>query len=105
MAPMVLGLAQNIGAKSISDYGAGKCNLRKRMKEISNFKIDYRPYDPAFPEYGKPRAADLVCCFDVLEHIEADYLDDVISDLGKMTRKLGLFTVHTGPAIRYLSDG
>lgn len=105
MAPMVLDLAQNTAAKSISDYGAGKCNLRKRMKEISKFKFDYRPYDPAFPEYGKPRAADLVCCLDVLEHIEADFLDNVLSDLGRITRKLGLFTIHTGPAMKVLSDG
>jgi len=93
MAPMVLNLAQNNGVKSISDYGAGKCNLRKRLKEISKLKFDYRPYDPAFPEYGKPRAADLVCCLDVLEHIEADFIDNVVSDLGRITRKLGLFTV------------
>jgi hypothetical protein len=105
MAPMVLSLAQNIGAKSISDYGAGKCNLRKRMKEISKFKFDYRPYDPVFPEYGKPRAADLVCCLDVLEHIESDYLDNVISDLGRITRKAGLFTIHSGPAMKVLPDG
>jgi hypothetical protein len=105
MAPMVLSLAQNNGVKSISDYGAGKCNLRKRLKEISKLKFDYRPYDPAFPEYGKPRAADLVCCLDVLEHIEADFIDNVISDLGRITRKLGLFTVHTGPAMKVLPDG
>ena len=82
MAPMVLDLAQNIRAKSISDYGAGKCNLRRRMKEISNLKFDYRPYDPAFQEYGNPRAADLVCCIDVLEHVEINFLDNVLSDLG-----------------------
>ena len=105
MAPMVLNLAQNNEVKSISDYGAGKCNLRKRLKEITKSKFDYRPYDPAFPEYGKPRAADLVCCLDVLEHIEADFIDNVISDLGRITRKLGLFTVHSGPAVKVLPDG
>ena len=105
MAPMVLDLALNIRAKSISDYGAGKCNLHKRMKEISKLKFDYRPYDPAFPDYGKPRAADLVCCLDVLEHVEYNYLDNVLSDLGRITRKIGLCTIHTGPAIKGLLDG
>ena len=104
MAPMVLDLAQNIRAKSISDYGAGKCNLRKRMKKISNLKFDYRPHDPAFPEYGKPRDADLVCCIDVLEHIEINFLDNELSDLVRITRKLGLFTTHTGLIMKVLSD-
>jgi hypothetical protein len=104
-APLVLQIADQIKAKSISDYGAGKCNLRKKMKELGKFEFKYFPYDPAFPEYGPPAKADLVCCIDVLEHIEPPHLDAVLDELNQITVKSGLFTVHTGPAVKKLSDG
>ena len=65
----------------------------------------YYPYDPAFSEYGPPKEADLVCCIDVLEHIEEIFLDNVLNDLKKITKKLGFFTIHTGPAVKILEDG
>jgi hypothetical protein len=68
-------------------------------------EIDYRPYDPAFPEYGEARPADLVCCIDVLEHIEPDYLDRVLDELKAITVAHGFFTVHTVPAVKQLADG
>lgn len=105
MAPMVKQLIDQLQAKSLSDYGAGKQHLNHAL--ISNFGLhmDYRPYDPAFPEYGPPQPADLVCCLDVLEHIEPDCLDNVLDDLKTITVKHGLFSVHTGPAGKHLADG
>ena len=104
-APLVIELADQIGAKSISDYGAGKCNLQKKMNELGQSEFQYYPYDPAFPEYGDPKEADLVCCIDVLEHIEPLYLEAVLKDLEGITSKIGFFTIHTGPAVKHLSDG
>lgn len=105
LAPLVIQLADSTGAKSISDYGAGKCNLQKKMKELGRSDFQYYPYDPAFPEYGDPKTADLVCCIDVLEHIEPPYLKAVLQDLRKITKKVGLFTVDTKPAMKHLPDG
>ena len=105
MAPKILALAQNIGAKNISDYGSGKCNSQRIIKDLGRFKFRYSPYDPAFPEYGKSRAADLVCCLDVLEYVELEYLNNLISGLGKITCKIVLYIIHTGPAIKFLPDG
>ena len=68
-------------------------------------EIDYRPYDPAYPEYGAPQPADLVTCIDVLEHVEPECLDAVLKELTRITVRLGFFTVHTGPAMKFLSDG
>jgi len=65
-APLVIQLADATGAKSISDYGAGKRNLQRKMNELGRADFEYYAYDPVFPEYGKPREADLVCCIDVL---------------------------------------
>jgi hypothetical protein len=93
------------GLRTLCDYGAGKQRLLTKLKEL-NADIDaYYPYDPSFPEYGEAKAADLVVCIDVLEHIEPELLDNVLLDLKKLVVKYGLFTVHTGPAGKILADG
>jgi hypothetical protein len=104
-APIVAKVATALGAKSISDYGAGKCNLRKGLNEAGLNKFEYYPYDPAFPQYGDPLPADLVCCIDVLEHIEPDHLENVLKSLADITRNIGFFSIHTGAAIKILPDG
>jgi hypothetical protein len=104
-APIVRQLLQESGARSVSDYGAGKCNLQRKLDELGAKGFEYFPYDPAFPEYGEPRPADLVCCIDVLEHIEPDYLEAVLAELQRIVRRHGFFTVHTGPAVKVLNDG
>ena len=75
------------------------------MNELGRSDFQYYPYDPVFPEYGDPREADLVCCIDVLEHVEPNYLKAVLKDLSRITIKAGLFTIHTGPAGKNLPDG
>lgn len=104
-APIVADIMRQTGARSISDYGAGKKNLLKGLASAGVTGFDYYPYDPAFPEYGKPKPADLVCCIDVLEHIEPDFLGNVIDDLAAITTKLGFFSIHMGPAVKVLADG
>lgn len=104
-APLVADLIRQTGVKSVSDYGAGKKNLLKGLGEAGITSIQYLPYDPAFPEYGTPRSADLVCCIDVLEHIEPDLVDNVIAELATITTGLGFFSIHMGPAGKVLPDG
>ena len=98
--PIVELLIQKYEIKTITDYGAGKCNLKRYVKGAL-----YQPYDPVFPEYGPASPADLVCCIDVLEHIEEDCLHDVLADLYRITNGIGFFSIHTGPAAKYLHDG
>ena len=62
------------------------------MVALGKKNVKYYPYDPVFPEYGEPKEADLVCCIDVLEHIEPPYLKNVLQDLSKITNKIGFFT-------------
>jgi hypothetical protein len=104
-APIVQQLMRKAGVRSISDYGAGKCGLRAKLNELGERNFEYFPYDPAFPEYGEPRPADLVCCIDVLEHIEPDRLDAVLDELQAILRKYGILTIHTGAAMKVLDDG
>lgn len=103
-APLVAQVIKQSQAKSVSDYGAGKQNLIKALRQEGLHPI-YRPYDPAFPEYGPPVQSDLVCCIDVLEHIEPELIENVLSELAEITVNLGFFTIHMGPAQKILSDG
>jgi hypothetical protein len=103
-APIVAKLMRDNGWKSIHDYGAGKQNLRRAL-EVERLEFRYSAYDPVFPEYGEPNPADLVCCIDVLEHIEPDRLDAVLDDLMRIVTRFGFFSIHTGPATKVLSDG
>jgi hypothetical protein len=104
-APIVAQVLARSRPRSISDYGAGKQNLRKALEQLGVSGYDYHPFDPAFPEYGEPQSADLVCCIDVLEHIEPEFVDAVIEELATITVKLGFFTIATGPAGKTLADG
>ena len=104
-APIVADFIRQTGVQSVSDYGAGKKNLLIGLQRHGINQIEYYPFDPAFEEYGEPRSADLVCCIDVLEHIEPDKLENVLIELSKITLNLGFFSIHMGPAGKVLSDG
>ena len=101
-APLVdLVIAQN-QIKELLDYGAGKCRLKDSLTEY----VKYYAYEPSNPDLAEtPEPRELVCCIDVLEHIEPDCLDDVLDDLKRLVLKYGLFTIHTGPAMKILPDG
>jgi len=94
-------LAKQYGAPpSVLDYGCGKGYLAKALP----FPI--WEYDPAIP--GKeetPRAADLVICTDVLEHIEPDRLFMVLADLRRCVLKVGYFTINTKRAKKEYANG
>lgn len=103
-SPLIVDIIERTGFRSVTDYGAGKCRLRDELvKKIAQFS--YFPFDPAFPEYGIPQAAELVVCIDVLEHIEPEYLETVIAELASITTHVGFFSIHTAPATKTLSDG
>ena len=98
---MICEVADSIAARTILDYGAGKQSLAKAMKDRTVFS-----YDPAIPEIAdEPDPADLVVCTDVLEHIEPDFLDDVLEDIRRCSLKAALMTVCTVPAAKHLPDG
>jgi len=104
-APIVAQVIRELKARTIADYGAGKKKLLAGLKQ-QGIELDaYYPYDPVFPDYGPPRSADLVCCIDVLEHIEPDKLDSVLADLAVITTSFGFFSIHMGAADKVLADG
>ena len=104
-APNVMKLMNNLNLSELCDYGAGKKHLQSTLIKLGFNNFDYHPYDPAFPEYGLPKPADMVACIDVLEHIEIEYLDNVLEELCLITKKIIYFCIASGPAKKKLSDG
>lgn len=98
-------LLHRSGARSILDYGCGSKRSLFQVLRLPE-EVIYEGYDPAVPEYAtEPLPAELVCCIDVLEHIEPELLDNVLDHLCSLCDPLGLFSIHTRPAKKTLSDG
>lgn len=105
-SPKVAKFALEKKCNSILDYGAGKQRLKPGLYE-NGYKGTYTAYDPAMPEISKLKKGkyDLLACIDVLEHIEPDYIDNVLDHMLENTHKFGFFTISTRPAIKTLPDG
>jgi len=105
-APLVVQVIEQLGVSEILDYGAGKGRLSPGLRERIQRPLTIHHYDPAVPEWSAPPApSQFVACIDVLEHIEPHLLDNVLDDLRRVTAWTGLFTVHTGEALKVLPDG
>lgn len=105
-APIVAQLAEAFRVRSLLDYGAGKGRLGLTLKQYLQRPLAISHYDPAMPEWAaRPEPCEFVACIDVLEHIEPPLLDNVLDDLKRVTARLGVFTVHTLPAVKVLPDG
>lgn len=105
-APIVAEVIKQTGATELLDYGAGKGRLGETLRTLLPEPPLVYHYDPARPEWSaEPRPRNFVACIDVLEHIEPNLLDNVLDDLQRVTIGHGVFTVHTGPAVKILADG
>jgi hypothetical protein len=104
-APIVANVIRELKVRTVADYGAGKQNLLVGLKKAGVQLDGYFPFDPVFPDYGPPRSADLVCCIDVLEHIEPEKLGNVLAELARITTRFGFYSIHMGPASKILADG
>lgn len=103
-APIVSHLIDALEVDTLLDYGAGKARLLTALKPRR--EVTYEPYDPAVPQYaGEPDEAELVVCIDVLEHVEPESLDAVLDHIQALATAYVFLTVHTGPAVKVLSDG
>ena len=104
--PAIQALVEATGTKSLLDYGAGKGRLAMELVKLLKRPIRITPYDPAIPGWdAEPEPDEMVACIDVLEHIEPERLDVVLDHLARLVKRVGYFTVHTGPAERILPDG
>jgi hypothetical protein len=96
----ILQLSNKLKTRDILDYGCGKATLQKSLP----FPI--QNYDPFIDEYKqRPAPAQIVVCTDVMEHIEPEYVMNVLSDIRLLTLQLAFFQIATRPAAKFLPDG
>jgi len=98
--PLILKLIDQLDITEVLDYGCGKGKLAGLLE---GRKLLVRQYDPVYLDQRQP--TEMVCCIDVLEHIEPECLDSVLDDLQRLTQRIGVFSVHTGQAAKTLPDG
>jgi len=105
-APIIGALINKLVITNVLDYGAGKGRLGSALREHVDHKITMTKYDPAIEGIDEPPdPSELVCCIDVLEHIEPEFLEEVLDDLVRVTERLAFVTIGCGPARRILPDG
>jgi Methyltransferase domain len=103
---VVADVISRTGVNEMLDYGAGKGRLAQALKDHIKRPLRVFQYDPAIPEWSAPpQPCQLVVCIDVLEHIEPSLIENVLDDLKRVTQGAGVFTIHTGPALKVLPDG
>lgn len=101
----VVEFIRELGAKNLLDYGAGECTLLVKFKKEGH-KFPIVCYDPAVPKLASlPKAADLVVCTDVLEHVEPNLLDNVLDHIASLSRKGCYLAIATRPANKHLPNG
>lgn len=99
-AATIAALMAEYGTQDVLDYGCGKCTLQDALG------VAIRNFDPCILELATPPPpADIVACIEVLEHVEPDYLDAVLADLRRLTRRVLFATVATVPSTKQLHDG
>lgn len=89
---------------SVLDYGCGKGRLVKTLRALG---IRADGYDPAVPEWReapKEPIYSLVTCLDVLEHVEEEFVPDVMAELARLGLRV-LADIHLGEAVKHLPDG
>lgn len=106
--PLALYRMHQIGlCSSVLDYGTGKGLLVKRLRHELPPEINVSGYDPAVKHWSqKPNQMfDIVTCFDVLEHVELNLIDNVLNDIASYTRRFCYVGIDLQPAVKLLDDG
>jgi hypothetical protein len=105
-APTVALLAWQVEARTILDYGSGKGSLRTALLDFDQRVFDVREYDPAVPgKEAPPLPADVVCCLDVLEHVEESCIDSVLAHLFSLRKRVVLLDIACRVGGKKLADG
>lgn len=80
-----------VDARTLLDYGAGRSGLAAAVKAKPGV-IETHEYEPAFGHL-EPSPHDFVSCIDVMEHVEKDQVDAVLTDIRRCARKGALITI------------
>ena len=91
---------------SVLDYGCGKGVMLYNYQQMFEH-IKFDGYDIAIDEFNKinQESYDVVFSNDVLEHIEPEYLPNIIKHIDSLAIKYIWLRIDTKPAKKKLSDG
>ena len=91
---------------SLLDYGCGKGHILTHLKETYPNTRCYG-YDPALDMFNTLPGKLFDCVFsnDVLEHIEPEYIDNVLIHINQLSSKYVWLRIDTKPARKKLPDG
>jgi len=92
--------------KSVLDYGCGKGNFLKAVKD-SFPSIKTVGYDIANEEFSKlpDERFEVTVCLDVMEHIEYGSINKVLQQIRNRTEKVFICSIANYPASAILPDG
>jgi 2-polyprenyl-3-methyl-5-hydroxy-6-metoxy-1,4-benzoquinol methylase len=103
LIPDMKEIARQHNYKHILDYGSGSGNTARNLR-TSGFVV--HEYEPGVEgKSAKPDPCEFVICTDVLEHIEPDYIDNVLKHISTVTLGHAYFSVCHRTASRLLTDG
>jgi 2-polyprenyl-3-methyl-5-hydroxy-6-metoxy-1,4-benzoquinol methylase len=104
-ADAVIDWAVRTNSRTILDYGCGEGTLKTTLAKRKS-KLDVREYDPAID--GKsdlPDEADLVVCTDVLEHVEPEYIGEVLEHVYSLALRACYIVIATRLSNKQLPCG
>jgi hypothetical protein len=91
---------------TLLDYGCGKGHILEHLG-ITYPNTQCEGYDPAVPFFSEIKRDTYECVFsnDVLEHIEPEFLDEVLHHIDKLSTRYVWLRIDTHPARKFLPDG
>ena len=100
LVPTLIHVTKENNCKTLLDYGCGKGALRSRLD------LRWIGYDPHVEKFNvEPEPQNFVMCFDVLEHIEQEFLSNVLNHIDTLAQNFVWLRIDTAPARKSLSDG
>lgn len=102
-ADEVVAFARRLSALSVIDYG---CGTGKLAEALAPTFLSCHEYDPGVA--GKdvmPEPADIVCCTDVLEHVEPEFVQNTLKQIWLLARRGAYLSIALKPASKILIDG
>lgn len=103
---MIVRHLQEANTTVLLDYGSGTSSLKNALDKYYPNVYNVIEYEPGMQDKcSMPEPCEFVVCIDVLEHVEPEFIENVLDDLQRVTLKHALITISTEPAHTILSDG
>lgn len=104
--PNLRQFVESLDVTTVVDYGCANAGLKAFVEGQEGNTYVIHEYDPGIP--GKdtpPPVSDFVISCDVLEHVEPELVDNVLSDIQRLATKGGYLEICLVPAFAKLTDG